>query len=98
MLVIIDDIDRYAGASPAPVKNTGASSLRGEALFILAAVTEVAPPGSARFIGAASLARIEAAHLLDQAANLPADHAFDRIKPIVKRFPIADLLVTFFVA
>src|SRR5271168_1485305 len=32
-----------------------------------------------------SRVKLAANHLLDQSANLPADHVFDRIKPIVKK-------------
>jgi hypothetical protein len=33
--------------------------------------------------------KLAANHLLDQSANLPADHVFDRIKPIVKKVGVA---------
>jgi hypothetical protein len=49
--------------------------------------------------------KIAANHLLDQSANLPADHVFDRIKPMVERWELLSIarcrrsssLVTFFV-
>jgi hypothetical protein len=36
-----------------------------------------------------SRVKLAANHLLDQSANLPADHVFDRIKPIVEKVGVA---------
>src|SRR6516164_2252776 len=33
--------------------------------------------------------KLAANHLLDQSANLPADHVFDRIKPVVEKVGVA---------
>src|SRR5208282_4134003 len=35
--------------------------------------------------------KIAANHLLDQSANLPADHVFDRIKPMVERWELLSI-------
>jgi hypothetical protein len=46
-------------------------------------------PGSPIARARQSRIKLAANHLLDQSANLPADHVFDRIKPIVEKVGVA---------